>query len=93
MKTLAALTLTAVVSLSSAPAQANPITDAMQQLAASQLAEIKVTVVQQARQAMDKTATELRQFMQAEQQVAQSVPQVSKQSEEGTANDTKPAAE
>tara|TARA_R110002126_G_scaffold119373_1_gene260198 strand:+ start:1958 stop:2218 length:261 start_codon:yes stop_codon:yes gene_type:complete len=62
MKMLAALTLTAAACFVATPVHANPVTDAMQQLAANQLAEIKITVVQQARQAVDKTATELRQL-------------------------------
>ncbi|KKO44490.1 hypothetical protein WG68_15670 [Arsukibacterium ikkense] len=84
MKTFAALTLTAVVCLTAAPAQANPVTDAMQQLAANQLADIKITVVQQARQAMEKTAADLRLLLQSEPQLAQ---------QQAEKTDTKPAAE
>lgn len=71
MKTLVALTLTAAVMLSAAPAQANPATEALQQLAANQLAELKITIAQQARQAMEKTAADLRQLLQSEPQLAQ----------------------
>jgi len=69
MKTLAALTLTAAVLFTATPAQANPATDALQQLAANQLAELKVTIAQQARQAMEKTAVEVRQLLQVEAEV------------------------
>jgi outer membrane lipoprotein-sorting protein len=68
MKTLAALTLTAAVMFTATPAQANPATDALQQLA-NQLAELKVTIAQQARQAMEKTAGEVRQLLQVEAEV------------------------
>ncbi len=84
MKTFAALTLSATVLFAAAPVQANPLTEAMQQLAANQLAEIKVTVVQQARQAMEKTAVELRQWVQSEPQLGQ---------HQAEKTDTKPVAE
>ena len=86
MKTLAALSLTAVVMLTAAPAQANPATEALQQLAANQLAELKVTVAQQARQALEKTAAEVSELLQADPQVTQQKDVVAKA-------DTKPAAE
>lgn len=69
MKTLAALTLTATVMLTATPVQANPATEALQQLTTNQLAELRVTVARQARQAMEKTAAEVRQLLQADDQV------------------------
>lgn len=86
MKTLAALTLTAAVMFTATPVQANPATEALQQLAANQLAELKVTVAQQARQAMEKTAAEVRQLLQAE-------PQVTHQKDVVAKADTKSAVE
>ncbi|SNY52846.1 hypothetical protein SAMN06297280_2233 [Arsukibacterium tuosuense] len=86
MKTLAALSLTAAVMLTATPVQANPATEALQQFAASQLAELKVTVAQQAQQALEKTAVEVRQLFQAETQVAQQKDDVAKA-------DSKPAVE
>ncbi|MDX1677780.1 hypothetical protein [Arsukibacterium sp.] len=86
MNTIAALTLSAAVMFTATPAQANPAAEALQQLAASQLAELKVTVAQQARQAMEKTAAEVRQLLQAD-------PQVTQQQEQAEKADTKPVAE
>lgn len=86
MKTLAALTLTAAVIFTTTPVQANPATDALQQLATNQLAELKITVAEQARQAMEKTAAEVRQLLLAE-------PQVAKQSDAVVKTESKPAAE
>ena len=86
MKTLAALTLTVAVMLTATPVQANPATEALQQLATNQLAELKVTVARQARQAMEKTAAEVRQLLQADAQVAEQKDVVAKA-------DSKPAVE
>ncbi|WP_019675944.1 hypothetical protein [Arsukibacterium perlucidum] len=86
MKTLAALTLTAAVMFTAAPVQANPATEALQQLAANQLAELKVTIADQARQAVEKTAAEVRQLLQTDSQVAQ-------HKEVDVKADPKPAAE
>lgn len=86
MKTLAALTLTAVVMCTAAPVQANPATEALQQLAANQLAELKVTIAQQARQALEKTAAEVSQLLQVEPQNTQQEDAVAKA-------DPKPTAE
>jgi hypothetical protein len=63
MKTLATLTFAAAVLLTALPTQANPVTEGMQKLAASQLAEIKIAVVQQARQAVEKTAADMHQLL------------------------------
>lgn len=86
MKTLAALSLTAAVMLTAMPVQANPATEALQQLAANELAELKVTIAQQARQAMEKTAAEVRQLLLVE-------PEVAKQQEVVAKADSKPATE
>ena len=71
MKTLAAITLTAAVMFTAAPAQANPATEALQQLVANQLAELKVTVAKQARQAMEQAAADVRQLFNSDVQLAE----------------------
>ncbi|WP_372626402.1 hypothetical protein [Arsukibacterium sp.] len=71
MKTLAALTLTAAVMFTAAPAQANPATEALQQLAANQLADLKVTVAKQARQAMEQAAADVRQLFNDDSKLAE----------------------
>lgn len=59
MKTLTTLTLAAIFTSSfAAPAQAN-ITDALTEAATNQLAELTVNIRQQAKAALEKTATEL----------------------------------
>lgn len=60
MKTLTALTLATVITLGFAvPAQANNITDSLTQTMAEQLAELAGNIKQQAKAALEKTATEL----------------------------------
>lgn len=71
MKTLAALTLTTAVMFAATPVQANPATEALQQLAANQLIELKITVAQQARQAIEQAAVDVRELFQADVQVVE----------------------
>ncbi|KKO48624.1 hypothetical protein VT06_11070 [Arsukibacterium sp. MJ3] len=91
MKTLATLTFAAGVLLAALPTQANPVTEVMQQLAASQLAEIKTAVVQQARQAVEQTATDLRQLLQTTAPLTTELVAVGQDAVVQT--NTKPAAE
>ncbi|HEY0921472.1 hypothetical protein [Rheinheimera pacifica] len=80
MKTLTTLTLATVIAISfAAPAQANNITDALTEAATNQLAELAGNIKQQAKAALEKTATEL--FFatgteQAEQHLAKTTEQV-----------------
>ncbi|MAD74262.1 MAG: hypothetical protein CML20_05600 [Rheinheimera sp.] len=71
MKTLAALTLTAAVMFTAAPVQANPATEALQQMAANQLADLKIPVAKQARQAMEQAAADVRQLFNADNKLAE----------------------
>ena len=60
MKTLTALTLATVITLGfAAPAQANNITDSLTETVTNQLAELAGNIKQQAKAALEKTATEL----------------------------------
>ena len=71
MKTLAALTLTAAVMFTAAPVHANPATEAVQQMAANQLADLKVTIANQARQAMEQAASDVRQLFNSDDKLAE----------------------
>lgn len=71
MKTLAALTLTAAVMFTAAPVHANPATEAVQQMAANQLADLKVTIAKQARQAMEQAASDVRQLFNSDEKLAE----------------------
>ncbi|MCS4307695.1 CheY-specific phosphatase CheX [Rheinheimera pacifica] len=60
MKTLTALTLATVIAIGfTAPAQANTITDNLTEVVSNQLAELGNNIKQQAKTALEKTATEL----------------------------------
>lgn len=60
MKTLTALTLATVITLGfAAPAKANNITDSLTEAVTGQLAELAGNIKQQAKTALEKTATEL----------------------------------
>lgn len=60
MKTLTALTLATVITLSfAAPAQANNITESLTETMTNQLTELAGNIKQQAKAALEKTATEL----------------------------------
>lgn len=60
MKTLNALTLAGLMTIAiSAPVQANTLTDTLTEVVSAQLAELSSNIKQQAKAALEKTATEL----------------------------------
>ena len=60
MKTLNALTLAGLMTIAiSAPVQANTLIDTLTEVVSAQLAELSSNIKQQAKAALEKTATEL----------------------------------
>ena len=79
MKTLSALTLAAVITLSfAAPAQANALTDTLTATVSNQLTELSANIKQQAKSALEQTVAELF-FSVGNQQAEQSVAKTNEQ--------------
>lgn len=75
MKTLTTLSLATMMTITlAAPAQANTITDTLTEVVTSQMAELSHNIKQQAKSALEKTATELF-FDSGSEQAAQNVVQ------------------
>jgi hypothetical protein len=79
MKTLSALTLATVITVSfAAPAQANTFTDTLTETVSNQLTELSANIKQQAKSALEQTVAELF-FSAGSQQAEQNVTKTNEQ--------------